>query len=354
MREPTERSFAHGGTRPQRARCISRRAPGSSAGAASAASPSARSARSTTIRTPSVGATFQLAITSRAASVMSSTSKASARSWDSRNEAYRPHMWPSSHRVPTARPDWGCAAAALHLVAPGARRAGLGGPRARGGLAAVVAGHGRRDGGARGRHRHGRGAGAPGRAQPDRVPAALRGGDRRRGAAPAGGGTRRRRPRGHRRVARGARGGGLRGDDPLARRARATGDAHGAAGARVAAGVGARTGDAAGRDRPAGPAGAWRRSPRGCDPDPSPLDNDLVTVARFWTRSKVASCPQADTTPPHRPSRPIAAFHGPTLVGEAPDGAAPPLLPCGPWRPPGASPWPGAAEAAARGPAPRR
>ena len=48
---------------------------------------SSRSGRSTTIRTPSVGATFQEGGSRRASSATEASAKASARSWASRNEA---------------------------------------------------------------------------------------------------------------------------------------------------------------------------------------------------------------------------------------------------------------------------
>lgn len=80
MRDPIDGSFAHDGTRPHRAR---RRLRSSAPWDPSAS----RSGRSTTMRTPSVGATFHDGGRSRTSSATDSSAKVSARSWAWRNEA---------------------------------------------------------------------------------------------------------------------------------------------------------------------------------------------------------------------------------------------------------------------------
>jgi hypothetical protein len=76
--------LAQEGTSPQRASRIDR-----------VTSVEPLAARSTTIRTGSVGATFQDGGKSRASSASSAIASSSARSWVSVKEAKRPHMGPA-------------------------------------------------------------------------------------------------------------------------------------------------------------------------------------------------------------------------------------------------------------------
>ncbi len=92
IRLPIEMSLAQDGTSPQRATRSCR-----------VISPVSLSARSTTMRTPSVGATFHDGPSSRTSSAIVAIANSSARAWSSRKDAYRPHMGPACQQPPTSR-----------------------------------------------------------------------------------------------------------------------------------------------------------------------------------------------------------------------------------------------------------